>query len=121
MEVRPPGPAGSTAPPDQVVARAAGTGPASWAMGGLFERLVTAAETGGQLGVSLVTQPPGIAPPLHVHTREAEAWYLLDGHAHLPGGRRALRPGAGWLHLPARRACRTRSAPPAARPCASWR
>jgi uncharacterized cupin superfamily protein len=26
-----------------------------------------------------VTQPPGIATPLHRHSREAEAFYLLDG------------------------------------------
>ena len=42
---------------DAVVARAAGTGAATWSMGGLFERLVSGAETGGLLDVSLVTQP----------------------------------------------------------------
>jgi quercetin dioxygenase-like cupin family protein len=64
---------------DKMVARAAGTGPTCWALGGLFETLVAGAETGGLLGASLVTQPAGTAPPMHVHTREAEAWYLLDG------------------------------------------
>ena len=29
--------------------------------------------------MSLVTQPPGIATPLHRHTNEDEAFYLLDG------------------------------------------
>jgi hypothetical protein len=29
--------------------------------------------------VSLVTQPPGIATPLHRHTHEDEAFFLLDG------------------------------------------
>ena len=62
-----------------VVVRAAGGGPATWAMGSLFERLVSGAESDGQLGASLVTQPPGTATPLHVHSREAEAFYLLDG------------------------------------------
>ena len=55
------------APPRSVVHRPAGTGPATWAMGSLFEHLVSADESGG-LGVSLVTQPPGIATPLHRHT-----------------------------------------------------
>ncbi|TLZ31301.1 MAG: cupin domain-containing protein [Gammaproteobacteria bacterium] len=64
---------------DVVVSRAAGTGPATWAMGMLFERLVGAEETAGLLGASVVTQPPGQASPLHVHTREAEAWFLLQG------------------------------------------
>ena len=48
---------------DKVIARAAGSGAASWALGGLFETLVAGVETGGLLGVSLVTQPAGTAPP----------------------------------------------------------
>ena len=36
-------------------------------------------ETEGRLGVSLVTQPPGIATPLHRHTHEAEAFFVLEG------------------------------------------
>jgi quercetin dioxygenase-like cupin family protein len=62
-----------------VVVRAAGEGPATWAMGSLFERLAAADETGGALGMSLVTQPPGTATPLHEHTHEAEAFYLFEG------------------------------------------
>ncbi len=64
---------------DAVVFRAAGDGPATWAMGSLFERLCNGEETGGTLGMSLVTQPPGIATPLHIHSREAECFYLLAG------------------------------------------
>jgi quercetin dioxygenase-like cupin family protein len=48
-------------------------------MGSLFERLLTGEDTGGSLDVSLITQPPGIATPLHVHTREAEAFYVIEG------------------------------------------
>jgi quercetin dioxygenase-like cupin family protein len=62
-----------------VVHRPAGTGPATWAMGSLFEHLVTGDHTEGHLGVALVTQPPGVATPLHRHTREAEAFFLLEG------------------------------------------
>ncbi len=61
------------------LARSAGTGPATWAMGSLFEHLLTGGESGGELGVSLVTQPPGVATPLHRHTHESEAFYLLEG------------------------------------------
>jgi mannose-6-phosphate isomerase-like protein (cupin superfamily) len=86
---------------DRMIARAAGGGPATWAMGGLFERLTNGAETGGILDASLVTQPPGIAPPLHVHTREAEAWYVLDGTLTYQAGdqRVDLEPG-GFIFLP---------------------
>jgi quercetin dioxygenase-like cupin family protein len=91
----------SVVPTESVVVRAAGTGPATWSMGGLFERLASAAETGGQLAASLVTQPPGIATPLHVHTREAEAWYLLSGTLTYQAGdeRVNLEPG-GFIYLP---------------------
>jgi len=64
---------------EQVVVHRAGEGPGTWAMGSLFEHLVAAGETGGTLGMSLVTQPPGIATPLHRHTAEAEAVFVLEG------------------------------------------
>ena len=41
---------------DVVVSRAAGTGPATWAMGMLFEHLAGPGETAGLLSASLVTQ-----------------------------------------------------------------
>jgi mannose-6-phosphate isomerase-like protein (cupin superfamily) len=98
---------------DRMVARATGTGPATWALGGLFERLVGGDETGGLIDASIVTQPAGTAPPLHVHTREAEAWYLLEGTLTYQAGdeRVDLAPG-GFIYLPqgVPHAFRTRSA-----------
>ena len=86
---------------DVVVSRAAGTGPATWAMGMLFERLAGAEETAGLLGASVVTQPPGQASPLHVHTREAEAWFLLQGAMTYRAGERLIRMTAGdFIYLP---------------------
>ncbi len=69
-----------------VVVRRPGEGPAIWAMGSLFEHLVGAGETDGLLGVSLVTQPPGIATPLHRHTHEAEAFLILEGRVSYRAG-----------------------------------
>lgn len=71
---------------NDVVVRRPGEGPATWAMGSLFEHLVGAAETEGLLGVSLVTQPPGVATPLHRHTNEAEAFLVLEGHVSYRAG-----------------------------------
>ena len=71
---------------EQVVVHHAGQGPGTWAMGSLFEHLVTADDSGGTLGMSLVTQPPGIATPLHRHTREAEAWFVLEGRVDYRAG-----------------------------------
>ncbi len=94
-------PSAGTPAADAVISRAAGTGPATWAMGMLFERLAGAQETGGLLSASIVTQPPGQASPLHVHTREAEAWYLLDGAMTYRAGERLIRMTAGdFIYLP---------------------
>jgi quercetin dioxygenase-like cupin family protein len=83
------------------LARVAGTGPATWAMGALFEHLVRSDETGGELAVSLVTQPAGTASPLHVHTREAEAWYVLDGTmTYLAGGQLFDLAAGDFIYLP---------------------
>ena len=86
----------------RVVVRRPGEGPATWAMGSLFEHLVGEAESGGRLGVSLVTQPPGIAPPLHVHTDSSEAFLLLDGSMRYRAGDDVHDLRAGdFVHLPA--------------------
>jgi quercetin dioxygenase-like cupin family protein len=90
-----------TGRPDVVVSTTASAGAATWAMGSLFERLVSASDTGGQLGVSVVTQPSGAASPLHVHTREAEAWYVLDGEMTYVAGARTVRMVSGdFIYLP---------------------
>jgi quercetin dioxygenase-like cupin family protein len=85
----------------EVLVRAPGDGPATWAMGSLFERLASAAETSGAFGVSLVTQPPGVATPLHVHTHEAEAFFLLDGTMSYHAGSTLYRLSAAYfIYLP---------------------
>ena len=86
---------------EQVVVHHAGQGPGTWAMGSLFEHLVTAGDSGGTLGMSLVTQPPGIATPLHRHTREAEAWFVLEGRVDYRAGDdvHELSDGA-FIYLP---------------------
>jgi len=62
-----------------VIVRTPGEGHGTWAMQSLFERLASASETGGAFEISVVAQPPGVATPLHVHTNEAEAFYILEG------------------------------------------
>ena len=85
-----------------VVVRRPGEGAATWAMGSLFEHLAGEGDTAGRFGVSVVTQPAGIAPPLHVHTEESEAFYLLDGGMRYRAGDDLLELAAGdFVHLPA--------------------
>jgi mannose-6-phosphate isomerase-like protein (cupin superfamily) len=61
------------------VHRRADEGDPLWALGALMEVKLTSDETDGTIGCMLVTQPPGIATPLHVHHREAEIAYLIEG------------------------------------------
>jgi len=84
-----------------VVVRSRGEGEATWAMGSLFERLASGEETEGAFDLSLVTQPPGIAPPLHVHTHEAEAFYVLEGTMIYQAGEDLHHLAAGsFIYLP---------------------
>ena len=62
-----------------VLVRGRDDGPASWAMGSLFERLASSQETEGAFGLSVVTQPPGTATPLHVHTGRLRPFMSLRG------------------------------------------
>ena len=52
--------------------------------------------TAGRLGlVDMVHVPAGHMPPLHVHHREDEGFYVIDGEVtlHLPGRSVVCRPG----------------------------
>ncbi|MFN8191542.1 MAG: cupin domain-containing protein [Nocardioidaceae bacterium] len=86
---------------DMVVACEPGSGRGTWAMGSLFEHLVGPEQTAGSLGVALVTQPPGVATPLHRHHHEAEAFYLLEGQMTYVAGDQTFELSAGWfMYLP---------------------
>ena len=51
--------------------------------------------------MSLVTQPPGTATPIHVHTQEDEAFYLLDGSMTYSADGQLHRLSAGsFIFLP---------------------
>jgi len=40
---------------------------------------VESAASGGTLALGEVSLQPGDEPPLHIHAREDEAWYILEG------------------------------------------
>ncbi|WP_244928402.1 cupin domain-containing protein [Nocardioides sp. W7] len=87
---------------EHVVVTRPGGGRGTWAMGSLFEHLLEAPRDAVGLGVALVTQPPGIATPLHRHTREAEAFYLLEGRMSYRAGEETHDLDAGcFMYLPA--------------------
>jgi quercetin dioxygenase-like cupin family protein len=59
--------------------RPVATGPALWGPGDHYTFLVTGEESGGAYFAMEALVPPGGGPPPHIHTREDETFYLLDG------------------------------------------
>lgn len=63
------------------VAVAAGEGEAWWWLGGLAEIKLSAEQSGGAISIVEITEPPGAEAPLHVHHREDEGFWILEGSA----------------------------------------
>jgi quercetin dioxygenase-like cupin family protein len=53
--------------------------PAYWSLGELLTMVATAEQTGGAFSLMHERLPRGAEPPPHVHRREDEAFFLLDG------------------------------------------
>lgn len=53
--------------------------PARWWLGGRLAVKTKAADTDGRLSHLIFDDPHGMAPPLHVHHREDETFYVLEG------------------------------------------
>ncbi|MEA2180334.1 MAG: hypothetical protein QOG77_3631 [Solirubrobacteraceae bacterium] len=73
----------------------AGEGEARWWFGSLAVIKATAADTEGQLTIVEVTEPPGAEAPLHVHHREGEGFWVLEGDVTLEVGDTTIEVGAG--------------------------
>lgn len=48
-------------------------------VGDVYRFLVTAQETGGTYAQFEATVPPGGGPPLHIHSREEEGFFVIEG------------------------------------------
>lgn len=70
-------------------------GEARWWFGGLAVIRATAADTGGQMTIVEMTEPPNMEGPLHVHYREDEAFWVLEGNATIEVGDRVVQAGPG--------------------------
>jgi quercetin dioxygenase-like cupin family protein len=70
-------------------------GEARWWFAALAVIKATAADTGGQMTIIEVTEPPGSEAPLHVHHREDEAFWILEGNVTLQVGDMTIDAGAG--------------------------
>lgn len=68
---------------------------AVWWQGNLFTIKGRSQETGGSLGLAEAVFSAGMATPLHVHHREDEAFYILDGEIRFRRGDDEFTRGPG--------------------------
>lgn len=79
---------------------AAGSGQATWVVGDLYTVKASGQETGGAFCLIEVVVPPKSGPPPHIHSREDEAFYILDGQFKVNVDGRELLAGPGsWVQL----------------------
>ena len=60
-------------------ARRAEVGSSVWYLGNLFTILASSEDTGGRFALIEILAPKGTEPPRHVHHRQDEAFYMLEG------------------------------------------
>ena len=76
-------------PPDE--------GRSLWVLGELVTYKTTSEQTGGAYSLFEVTTRPRTGPPPHVHHREDESFYVLDGAYEFLVEGRTIRASAGCL------------------------
>jgi quercetin dioxygenase-like cupin family protein len=85
----------------RVLHRGAGTGPSFWGPGDRYTFLVTGEESGGAYFAMEAFVPPGGGPGPHVHTREDETFYVLEGHVEfLLGGKTVVAGPGDFVNVP---------------------
>ena len=73
----------------------AGEGESVWSLGGRFTAKATAADTEQRFALIEAVAFQSTEPPLHIHHREDEAWYILDGKMTFYVGDEVLQATAG--------------------------
>jgi quercetin dioxygenase-like cupin family protein len=77
------------------IAYGQGEGEVFWSFGGLVTVKATSETTGGGVGVIEVLAPKGAGSPLHVHHREDEWFYVIEGELTFWVGGRTIQAPAG--------------------------
>jgi len=67
--------------------------------GGYFRLLVSSGQTGGNVTIIQMATGPGAEPPRHVHTREDEFFYVLEGQVRFQIGDEVIIAGPGQAIL----------------------
>jgi quercetin dioxygenase-like cupin family protein len=72
-----------------------------WYNGWLLTFLATAEETRGQFSLIEATARKGNVPPPHIHHREEETFYVLEGETNVSVGDRTIKAAPGTMvYLP---------------------
>ena len=70
-------------------------------VGDIYRFLVTGEETGGQYAMFEATVPPGGGPPPHLHRKEDETFYVLEGEITFQVGEdRITAPAGSFVNMP---------------------
>ncbi len=77
------------------MAVAKGEGEARWWLGNLAVIKARAEDTAGLVSILEITEPPGFDGPLHVHHREDEGFWVLEGGATFEVGGETIEAHAG--------------------------
>lgn len=78
-----------------------GQGQALWFLANRMSIKATAETTHGGFGLIESTVAPGFSPPLHVHHREDESFWVLEGEVTMRCGERTFHAGPGsFIFLP---------------------
>jgi quercetin dioxygenase-like cupin family protein len=76
-------------------------GEARWWFGALAVIKATAADTGGLMSIVEVTEHPGAEAPLHVHHRDDEGFWILEGDVTFEVGDTTIVASAGdYVYAP---------------------
>jgi quercetin dioxygenase-like cupin family protein len=70
-------------------------------VGDVYRFLATGADTNGTYALWEALVPPGGGPPLHVHSREEEGFYVLEGEITFTiDGQRLVAPAGTFGNMP---------------------
>lgn len=79
----------------------ADTGPAFFGPGDRYTFLVTGAQSDGAYFIVEAIVPPEGGPPLHIHHREQESFYVLEGTLDITLGDKVVKASTGdFVHVP---------------------
>ncbi len=88
--------------PSEEIVQPAGAGDAYWLLGDLYTIKSRADQTGGRMSVVEAVIWPGHGSPPHIHPKDDETFYILEGRFEVRLGDKTVEAGPGsFVHLPA--------------------